>query len=163
MPTWEHANRQQILGIKQDAEQLAINGKYRAAYDKYQELERLVGGHTITDPYLQEELIRSWERRDSLYDLITAARSARGERDRSISGDGSVAGANPDSAGNRPTRDGTEPGPLQRAVSDDSTTRGDPDAATPTAAQASGPAPAGGTVGHPTHHRNHRRSDRRGH
>ncbi|HEX4054238.1 MAG TPA: DUF4159 domain-containing protein [Tepidisphaeraceae bacterium] len=74
VPTWEQANRDQILGLKQDAEQLAINGKYRAAYDKYQELERLVSGHAISDPFLQEELIRSWQRRDSLYDIITGAR-----------------------------------------------------------------------------------------
>jgi Domain of unknown function (DUF4159) len=75
-PTWEQAHRQQILSLKQDAEQLALAGKYHAAYDKYQQLERLVEGQTITDPFLQEELIRSWQRRDSLYDIITGARTA---------------------------------------------------------------------------------------
>jgi hypothetical protein len=75
-PTWEQAHREEILSLKQDAEQLALSARYREAYEKYQELERVVAGQSITDPFLQEELNRSWQRRDALYDIITGARPA---------------------------------------------------------------------------------------
>ena len=69
--TWEQQHRDEILSLKEQAEGLALSGDYQQAYNKYQELERLVSGQTITDAFLQEELSRSWQRRDSLYDQIT--------------------------------------------------------------------------------------------
>jgi hypothetical protein len=72
---WETAHRDEILTLKQDAEQLALAGNNRQAYDKYQELERLVSGQTINDPFLKGELDRSWLRRDALFDLITHSAS----------------------------------------------------------------------------------------
>jgi hypothetical protein len=68
--SWEEANRDEILTLKQNAENLAMKGQNQDAYNTYQELERLVAGHQINDPYLQEELARSWERKDTLYNLI---------------------------------------------------------------------------------------------
>jgi hypothetical protein len=73
---WEQAHREQILSIKQDAEQLALAGRTKEAYDKYQELERLVAGQTIEDPYLRGELETSWTRRDALYLMITSGKGA---------------------------------------------------------------------------------------
>jgi hypothetical protein len=67
--TWEEAHRQEILDIKQQAEDFALAGKNREAYEKYQELEKLVTGQAIDDPYLVQELDRSWKRRDLIYDL----------------------------------------------------------------------------------------------
>jgi hypothetical protein len=67
---WEQAHRDEILSLKQDAEQLALSGKTREAYEKYQALERLVAGQTIQDPFLQDELDKSWKRRDQLYDKL---------------------------------------------------------------------------------------------
>jgi hypothetical protein len=75
---WEVAHRDDILGIKQDAEQLALEGKYREAYDRYQELEKLVSGQTIQDPYLNDELKNAWRRRDSLYDYLTSGHATAG-------------------------------------------------------------------------------------
>lgn len=75
--TWEQQNRDAILTLKDEAEQLAVDGDNQRAYEKYQELERMVSGQTITDPYLQQELARSWVRKDSLYDLLTAAKRGR--------------------------------------------------------------------------------------
>jgi Domain of unknown function (DUF4159) len=74
-PTWEQANREQILSLKQQAEQLALSSRNREAYETYQQLERLVAGHEITDPFLEEELNRSWARRDLLYDILTSTRA----------------------------------------------------------------------------------------
>ncbi|MGD0464600.1 MAG: DUF4159 domain-containing protein [Tepidisphaeraceae bacterium] len=74
-PTWEQANRDQILTLKQSAEQLALSSRNREAYDTYQQLERFVSGHEITDPFLQQELNRSWGRRDLLYDILTSTRA----------------------------------------------------------------------------------------
>ncbi len=74
-PTWEQANREQILALKQTAEQLALSSRNREAYDTYQELERFIDGHEITDPFLQQELSRSWGRRDLLYDILTSTRA----------------------------------------------------------------------------------------
>ncbi len=67
--SWEQAHRQDVLSLKQNAEDMALNGKYREAYDKYQELERLVAGQKIEDPYLSGELDKAWKRRDELYEL----------------------------------------------------------------------------------------------
>jgi len=71
--TWEQTHRDEILSLKDQAEGLAMSGQNQEAYNKYQELERLVAGQTITDAFLQEELSRSWQRRDALFDLITHA------------------------------------------------------------------------------------------
>jgi hypothetical protein len=71
--TWEQTHRDDILTLKDDAESLALSGNDQQAYSKYQELERLVAGQTITDPFLLEELGKSWIRRDGLFDKITAA------------------------------------------------------------------------------------------
>jgi hypothetical protein len=65
---WEDAHRDEILTLKQDAEDLAIAGKYSDAYEKYQELERLVAGQTIQDPHLRDELAKAWGHRDELYE-----------------------------------------------------------------------------------------------
>jgi uncharacterized protein DUF4159 len=65
---WEDLHRDEILTLKQDAEDLAIAGKFSDAYEKYQELERLVAGQTIADPHLKDELAKAWERRDQLYE-----------------------------------------------------------------------------------------------
>ena len=72
--SWEQANRDEILTLKQNAEDEAMQGKDQDAYNTYQELERLVSGHQISDSYLQEELARSWERRDELYNRIMSGR-----------------------------------------------------------------------------------------
>jgi phage FluMu protein Com len=78
--TWEQVHREEILSLKDAAEQLAVAGDNRLAYNKYQELEHLVAGQTITDPFLQQELARSWLRRDALFEQLTAAhRQSRGE------------------------------------------------------------------------------------
>jgi phage FluMu protein Com len=74
--TWEQAHREEILALKDTAEQLAVAGDNRLAYNKYQELEHLVSGQTITDPFLQQELARSWLRRDALFEQLTAAHRA---------------------------------------------------------------------------------------
>jgi hypothetical protein len=74
--TWEQQHRAEILSIKSQAETLALNGQNQEAYNKYLELERLVSGQTITDPFLQEELTLSFQRRDALYDQITHAHPA---------------------------------------------------------------------------------------
>ncbi len=79
--TWEQQNRDAILTLKDEAEQLAVDGDNQAAYEKYQELERMVSGQTITDSYLQQELARSWVRKDSLYDLLTAAKRAQAAKE----------------------------------------------------------------------------------
>jgi len=71
--TWEQMHRDDILTLKDDAENLALTGHQQQAYEKYQELEHLVSGQTITDPFLQEELNRSWLRKDALYDQLTSA------------------------------------------------------------------------------------------
>jgi hypothetical protein len=73
---WEQAHRDEILSIKQQAEQLAVAGKSKEAYDKYQELERLVEGQTIEDPYLRGELDTSWQRRNELYSMLTGGKGA---------------------------------------------------------------------------------------
>lgn len=73
---WEQAHRDEILSVKQDAEQLALAGKNKEAYEKYQELERLVAGQTIEDPYLRGELETSWTRRDALYMMMTSGKGA---------------------------------------------------------------------------------------
>ncbi len=69
-PPWDQTHRSDILSMKEDAEDLSLAGKYREAYEKYQELERLVSGQKIEDPDLQDQLQRSWKRRDDLYDLL---------------------------------------------------------------------------------------------
>jgi hypothetical protein len=69
--SWEQANRDEILTLKQNAEDEALKGENQQAYNTYEELERLVSGHQITDSFLQEELARSWERKDTLYKLLT--------------------------------------------------------------------------------------------
>ena len=74
--TWEQTHRDEILTLKDDAESLALSGNDQQAYSKYQELERLVTGQTITDPFLLEELSKSWIRRDALFDKITSAHRA---------------------------------------------------------------------------------------
>jgi hypothetical protein len=79
--TWEQQNRDAILTLKDEAEQLAVDGDNQRAYEKYQELERMVSGQTITDQYLQQELARSWVRKDSLYDLLTAAKRAQAAKE----------------------------------------------------------------------------------
>jgi hypothetical protein len=65
---WEDLHRDEILSLKQDAEDLAIAGKYSDAYEKYQELEKLVAGQQIQDQHLRDELAKAWERRDQLYE-----------------------------------------------------------------------------------------------
>jgi hypothetical protein len=72
---WEQAHRDEILSIKQDAEQLALSGRSKEAYDKYQELERLVTGQTIEDPYLRSELETAWQRRNALYSSLTGGKA----------------------------------------------------------------------------------------
>lgn len=76
--SWEQAHREEILSMKQDAEQLALSGKTREAYEKYQALERLVAGQTIEDPTLQSELDKSWKRRDQLYDRLMQENPGQG-------------------------------------------------------------------------------------
>jgi phage FluMu protein Com len=73
---WEQVHRDEILALKEDAEGLVLSGNDQQAYNKYQELERLVAGQTITDPFLREELERSWLRRDALFDRINSAHRA---------------------------------------------------------------------------------------
>lgn len=68
-PSFDQVHRQEILDLKQSAEDLALQGKYRDAYDQYEALERLVAGQQINDPYLQSELETAWKRRDDLYEL----------------------------------------------------------------------------------------------
>jgi len=74
--TWEQMHRDDILSLKDEAESLALSGKDQQAYNKYQELEHLVAGQTITDPFLREELDKSWIRRDALFDRISSAHRA---------------------------------------------------------------------------------------
>jgi DNA-directed RNA polymerase subunit RPC12/RpoP len=74
--TWEQVHRDEILALKDTADQYVIAGDDRLAYNKYQELEHLVSGQTITDPFLQQELARSWLRRDALFERLTAAHRA---------------------------------------------------------------------------------------
>src|SRR5208282_5534758 len=67
---WEQSNHDELLSLKQKAEDLDANGQKREAFEKYQELERLVAGRQIIDPYLRSELEKSWQRKDRLYDLL---------------------------------------------------------------------------------------------
>ena len=69
---WEQAHRSELLSIKQNAENLTVSGQYGAAYQKYQELERLTAGRPIEDPYLRSELEKSWMYRDWLRDRLMA-------------------------------------------------------------------------------------------
>jgi hypothetical protein len=107
-PTWEQANREQILSLKQTAEQLALSSRNREAYETYQQLERLVAGHDISDPFLQQELNRSWERRDLLYDLLT---STRGETNNAAQSPATAPSPapNPPSVQQQPADSTTEP------------------------------------------------------
>ena len=67
-PTWEDENRQQIIALKQQAEFSAVSGHYREAFERYQELERLVNGHEIADPFLHGELSLAWKHREQVWE-----------------------------------------------------------------------------------------------
>jgi len=66
-PGWESVHRQQIIALKQQAETDAFAGRYRQAFDHYQELERLVNGHDIADASLRNELALAWQHREQVW------------------------------------------------------------------------------------------------
>jgi hypothetical protein len=73
-------NLDQILTLKQSAEELALQQRYRESFEAYTELQRFVEGHDITDPALQADLDKARQRKDAVYDLAlgigTATRPA---------------------------------------------------------------------------------------
>jgi len=66
-PSWEEVHRQQIITLKQQAENDALAGRYHQAFERYQELERLVNGQKITDAYLRNELALAWQHREQVW------------------------------------------------------------------------------------------------
>jgi hypothetical protein len=49
---WEEANRERIIALKSQAEELTLQNKLKEAHGKYRELEQRIGGQQIGDPRL---------------------------------------------------------------------------------------------------------------
>ncbi len=69
---WEQANRNDLLQLKQQAEDLAMQGRPRDAVEKYDELELKLGDHVIVDPTLQAEMQQALQDKDRLYKQLTS-------------------------------------------------------------------------------------------
>ena len=53
---WEDANRDQILAMKAQAGLLEAHGNWAESLQQYDQMDKLLAGHRITDPYLLGEL-----------------------------------------------------------------------------------------------------------
>jgi hypothetical protein len=98
---WERTNQDQMLQLKQQAEDLNIQGRRQEAFDKYRELEELIGDHQIADPELRAQIQQAMEDKERLYSQLT--------------GGGSPAPAETQPATTQPLAPATEPEPQPAA------------------------------------------------
>jgi len=69
---WEKTNRDDLLQMKQQAEDLAMQGRTREAVEKYDELETKIGDHQIVDPDLRADFQKALDDKDRLYKQLTS-------------------------------------------------------------------------------------------
>ena len=70
---WEASHRDQILGLKSTAEQLAISHRLAEAHAKYGELRQLVTGRQIADSELQAVVAQTRSDQALIYQMLIAA------------------------------------------------------------------------------------------
>jgi hypothetical protein len=73
---WEKTNHDDLLQLKQQAEDLAMQGRTRDAVEKYNELEAKIGDHQIIDPDLHAEIQKALDDKDRLYQQLTSGGGA---------------------------------------------------------------------------------------
>jgi hypothetical protein len=75
-PAWDTLHRQDILDLKAEGERLGGLGKYRDAYNKFQDLDRLVEGNPVTNPELKSAIREAQDEEQQMLTQILDA-SAR--------------------------------------------------------------------------------------
>jgi hypothetical protein len=72
---WDRAHRADLLRLKSQADQLAIEGRWQAAYDGYQQIITMVGDHDITDPIVTQLLAGTRVEQDRAMAALIANRN----------------------------------------------------------------------------------------
>ena len=67
---WENANREQIIALKAEADRLALDQRLREAHGKYAQIQKLVAGRLITNPYLADSIDHARVAQERVFRLL---------------------------------------------------------------------------------------------
>jgi hypothetical protein len=94
-PPSEQVHGQEILDLKSQAENFAVNGQPHLAFDKYAELQKLAAGQAITDPQLKSALLTAANEQDKLFASLASTAPATQPIEKPVAADVATPSASP--------------------------------------------------------------------